>query len=411
MNHPAYYNDAYTTHFESTILEFTEYDGRPAVVLEQTYFYPTSGGQPHDTGRLIQTGITMNVLEIVERKIDNAILHIVDIPPGSGTVRGEIDWPRRFDHMQHHTGQHILSQAFIRVAAAETVGFHLSEQRVTIDLEHSNLTDDQLQAAEQLANEIVWENRSVHIREVRSEEAGNLPLRKIPPARDGHLRLINVDNFDLTACGGTHVDRTGAVGLIKIVKTEHRGTITRIEFCCGRRAIEDYRLKHEVINDLSSYLTTGYSELVPSVLRLRDEAKQLRQELKRQQKALLELEAQQLVEKSESLGSLKLVKSVFPERGVDEVRLLGNSLASQIGVIALLGIYGNESKLIFCRSADAPGVMGDIIHPALERLGSARGGGGPAFAQGGGPPADMETVTEAIALAEQRLREVLNGIE
>jgi alanyl-tRNA synthetase len=411
MNRPAYYNDAYTTIFESAILEFTEYDGRPAVVLEQTYFYLTSGGQPHDTGRLIQTGITSNVLEIVERKIDNTILHVVDIPPGSGTVRGEIDWPRRFDHMQHHTGQHILSQAFIRVAAAETVGFHLSEQRVTIDLEHSNLTDDQLLAAEQLANEIVWENRSVHIREVKFEEAGNLSLRKTPPARNGLLRLIDIDNFDLTACGGTHVEKTGAVGLIKVVKTERRGTITRIEFCCGRRAIEDYRLKHEVMDDLSSYLTTGYSDLVPSVVRLQSEAKLLRQELKRKQKALLELEAQQLVEKSESLGSLKLVKSVFLERGVDEVQLLANSLANQTGVIALLGIYGNESKLIFCRSVDAPGLMGDIIRPALERLGSARGGGGPAFAQGGGPPADLETVTQAIDLAEQRLREVMNGIE
>jgi alanyl-tRNA synthetase len=411
MSRRAYYYDAYTTQFESVILECTEYDGRPAVVVEQTYFYPTSGGQPHDTGRLIQSGMIANVLETIEREDDSAILHILDIPLESNQVRGEIDWQRRFDHMQHHTGQHILSQAFIRIISAETVGFHLSEQSVTIDLEYSQLTADQLLAVEQLANEILWENRLVNIRQVRSDEAGTLPLRKLPPARNGLLRLIEIDDFDLSACGGTHVSQTGAVGVIKVMKAERRGAITRIEFCCGRRALQDYRLKHEVMNDLSSVLTTGYADLAPSVVRLRDEAKQLRQQLKRQKKVLLESEAQRLVEKSEPMGKWRVVKSVFPAREADEVRQLGNYLANQSGVIALLGIFGEEAQLVFCRSADAPGVMSDIIYPALEWLGGARGGGSPSFAQGGGPAASEKIVTQAITVAEQRLRDAVNGIE
>ena len=146
------------------------------------------------------------------RESDEAVLHVLDVAIAPGMATGEIDWPRRFDHMQQHTGQHILSQAFIRVAEAETIGFHLSGQSVTIDLDRVELTVEEVRAAEQLANEVVGQNRPVRASEVAREAATGLPLRKLPPGRDGKLRLVDIEGFDLTACGGTHV----ALSLIHI---------------------------------------------------------------------------------------------------------------------------------------------------------------------------------------------------
>lgn len=407
----AYYTDAYTTRFASVIEEVTEESGRPAVRLAQTYFYPTSGGQPNDTGSLRQGERPARVLDVVAREADDAVLHVLDGPLRPGEVTGEIDWPRRFDHMQQHTGQHILSQAFIRVAEAETVGFHLSPQSVTIDLDRADVTSELWRAAELLANEVIWQNRSVSAREVSRAEADALPLRKIPPGRDGRLRLIDIDGFDLTACGGTHVARTGAVGALKVLKVERRGANARVEFCCGSRALADYRQKHDVVTGLGEALTTGQADLLPAVVRLQDEAKGLRAALKRQAAVLLGLEAQQLLAEAEPLGGARLVCRVFVGRGVDELRQLGKLLAEAGGTVGLLGSAGEQAQLLFCRSADAPGMMGELIKPALAALGGARGGGGPTFAQGGGVPADEAAVAAALAEARRRLRAAANTVE
>ena len=211
----AYYTDSYTLEFEATIIAVETVDGRPAAGLDHSYFYPTSGGQPHDTGHLRRGDTVARVLDVVEGEGD-AIWLILDRPLGPGPVAASIDRDRRRDHMEHHTGQHILSAAFIRVAEAETVGFHLSQQSVTIDLDRADLSAAELDAAETLANEVIRDDRPVSARFVAAAEAAGLPLRKTPPGRDGLLRLIDIAGFDLTACGGTHVARTGEVGLIKM---------------------------------------------------------------------------------------------------------------------------------------------------------------------------------------------------
>lgn len=412
MNQRAYYRDAFTTRFTATIRQSLEIDGRPAVILDRTYFYPTSGGQPHDTGLLWQVGQTARVIDVFEHEDgEDAVVHVLDSTLSTGEVAAEIDWARRFDHMQQHTGQHILSQAFIRVAGANTVSFHLSGDSVTIDLDQNTLNTDQIAQVESLANEIVWEDREVRVLEVSTDEAKQLSLRKIPPGRNGSLRLIDIEDFDITACGGTHVARTGAVGMIIVVKTERRGQLQRVEFRCGRRALDDYHLKHDTIQLLTNQLTTSIDDLALSVARLQAENKQLRTNLKRSHSELLALEAKQLLIDAEQVGPWHLVKHVFRERDATDVRLLGNTLTNVGGVIALLGVAGEQAQLVFCRSADAPGMMGDLIRPSLELLGSARGGGGPAFAQGGGPPADETSVAEAIGIAAVRLREALNEIE
>ncbi len=398
----AYYTDSYTTRFDAALTAVAEVDGRPAVLLDRAYFYPTSGGQPHDTGQLAGPGATARVIDVVERE-DGAVLHVLDAPLPPGPVAAAIDWPRRFDHMQHHTGQHILSAAFVRVAGAETVGFHLSPQSVTIDLDRAGLTPAEIDAAEALACEVVWSDRPVTAREVTLAEAAALPLRKRPPARDGRLRLIDIAGFDLTACGGTHVARAGEVGLIKIVKTERRGEATRVEFLCGGRAFADYRARHDVVRGLVAALTTGPDDLLPAVTRLQAEVKELRSELRLREEVLLRLEAERLLAGAGALPGGRLVTAVFADREVSEVKRLANLLGEAGGVVALLGLAGERAQLIFCRSANAPGHMGDLIRPALAALGEARGGGGPTFAQGGGPPADEAAIQRALDAAARLL--------
>ena len=412
MSERAYYWDSYTVEFAAEVVEATEIEGRPAARLSQTYFYPTSGGQPHDTGHLFQGNQTARVVDVVVRESDEAVLHVLDAAVAPGMATGEIDWPRRFDHMQQHTGQHILSQAFIRVAEAETIGFHLSGQSVTIDLDRADLTAEEVCAVEQLVNEVVAQNRPVRASEVVRETAIDLRLRKLPPGRDGRLRLVDIEGLDLTACGGTHVKGTAEVGLIKVLKTERRGAATRVEFVCGGRAVADYRLKHDVTQELAATLTTGVSDLPSALARLQEEARLLRLEVKRERGARLALEAAQLLDGAETVGGTRVVRRVLVGREVDEARQLAN-LVTAAGAVALLGVAGERAQLVFGRAATGPSFahLGEAIKPALAALGGARGGGGPTSAQGGGPAAGEATVAAALEAAVAWLRTAANTVE
>jgi alanyl-tRNA synthetase len=399
MTERLYYTDAYTSSFKAHIVERFEMDNRIAVVLDQTCFYPTSGGQPADDGYLNGTA----VLDVLVREPDGAVVHIIDGEIWSNEVSGEVNWERRFDHMQQHTGQHILSQAFLQVADAETVGFHLGSESVTIDLPAPKLSGPQIEQAETLANQVVWQNRPVSATFATPEQvAAGLPLRK-PPAVEGTIRLVAIDQFDLSACGGTHVSRTGEVGLIKIVKLDRRGELVRVDFRCGQRALLDYRQKNSVTNRLAAQLTTGIRELEPSVSRLQEELKAARRLVKQQQVDLLQLEATHLLEKGTVRGNVTIVNRLFTGRETADIRILANLLARQPRVIALLAVLGNNVQLIFSRSEDAPGDMNQLIKPALQLLGSAGGGGTAAFAQGGGPATESQRVQAALARAERLL--------
>ncbi len=401
-----YYEDAYTTRFKARIVERVRVERGAAVataiVLDKSYFYPTSGGQPFDKGAIND----VPVLDVTIREADGAVLHWIatgDI--WSDDIVADIDWGRRFDHMQQHTGQHILSQAFMRVANAETLSFHLSDETVTIDLETTAVQPEHIEQAEYLANQVVWQNRPVHIRAASAEEAQQLPLRKIPAGRDGRLRLIEIEDFDISACGGTHVGATGEVGLIKIVKLGRAGANLRVEFCCGRRALQDYRQKNSVVNRLTAVLTTSAGEVVDSVTRLQDEVKETRRQIKRQQNSLLQLEANSLLAQGTKKNATTIVSRVYAdsESDVSHLRTLASRLTKDGNVVALLGLAGSKCMLIFSRSAAAPGDMNQLIKPSLQMLGSASGGGTAEMAQGGGPAADVERVEQAVARAERLL--------
>jgi alanyl-tRNA synthetase len=397
-----YYQNAYTTRFEATIVERVREDGQTAVILDQTFFYPTSGGQPFDNGTIQN----IPVHNVTVREKDDAVLHWLDTKElWQDQIIGHINWARRFDHMQQHTGQHILSQSFIQVAQVETAGFHLSENTLTIDLNSSQVGPTQVEEAEYLANQIIWQNRPIHIRSVTVEQAKKLALRKLPPVRQGMLRLIEIDQFDLTACGGTHVRQTGEVGMIKIVKLERQNNQLRVAFVCGQRALHDYRLKNSIVNQLSVELTTGLDDVIPSVLRAKDENKENKRRLKKQQEQLLYFEAAEMIKNGKMVGETAVVTRVFTKEESDpgQLRILGNHLTQNNQVIALLGLAGDKTQLLFCRSQNAPGEMNQLIKPALQILGSAAGGGSAAMAQGGGPATNKERVQQAIDKAERLL--------
>ena len=236
MTERIYYTDPYATEFDATVVRADAVPDAPAhrrVVLDRTAFYPTSGGQPFDTGTLGD----VRVLE-VEDADDGEVVHIVEGDVGPGVVHGRIDWDRRFEHMQQHTGQHVLSAAFDRVLKVPTVSFHLGTASSTIDLARE-VSAAEIARAEREANRIVWEDRPVAIRFADAAEAATLGLRK-ESKREGVLRLIDVENFDVSACGGTHVARTGAIGVIAVAGAERFKGATRLEFLCGGRALTGY---------------------------------------------------------------------------------------------------------------------------------------------------------------------------
>lgn len=387
-----YYADSYTLSFEADVLEVTAHGERPALVLNRTYFYPEGGGQPADRGTL--NGV--RVLDVQTRPSDRAVLHVLEAPLQARRVTGEIDGERRRDFRLHHSGQHILSQALERIAAAHTLSVHMSEASMTIDVDRVDIAPEEWEAVENLANRIVLEDRPVRAWFPKPKELAALNIRKLPEV-EGKVRVVDVGGFDLTACGGTHVARTGEIGVIKVVKAERRGTSTRLEFKCGERALSDYRAKNDVANRLAASLTVGYWELPEALARWQEQNRALQSELKAARERLASYEAAALLAEAPQRAGYRLVARAFA-RSADEVRLLAQALTAEAGVVALLGAAGERAQLIFARSPDLSLDVQPLLKKALEVLGG-RGGGRPNLAQGGGVSADLAQVQAAIEAA------------
>jgi len=392
-----YYQDPYQISFAARVIERLTWDGQPAVRLDRSAFYPTGGGQPCDTGWL--DGV--QVVAVVERESDGAVLHILAEPLPADEAQGRVDWERRFDLMQQHTGQHLLSAAFVERLKAHTVGFHLSDDYATIDLDRAPLSVEELQGVEELANRIVFENRPVEARFVSDEEVRSLPLRK-PVKRQGPVRIVQIPEFDCSACGGTHVQATGEVGLIKITRSEQRGKETRVEFLCGCRALKDYAFKNALVMDLARQLTVSYHELGDRLQRLVEDLKESRKELHEARDALLDAEAAELWRQAQGVDGVRLVHAFFPERSPDDLKHLAQRLAAHERTVALLGgggAAGQKGHFTFARSQDTDFHMGTLVRQACQVVGGS-GGGRPEFAQGGGPDVGPDGARVKLALDE-----------
>jgi alanyl-tRNA synthetase len=393
MTQRHYYNDAYTATFTAQIVEWLRVKDQRAVILDATYFYPTGGGQPNDLGAIADVPL----LDVFTRDDDKAVVHVLSAEVTDAQVTCQVDWLRRFDHMQHHTGQHILTQAFVQTVEAHTVGFHLSPDTVTIDLDRAGLVVEDIERVEELANRIVFENHPVTARIIDPNDADGVRVRRLPDTLlTGGLRVIDIDGFDVTACGGTHVRMTGEIGMIKVVKVEKRGDKTRVEFKCGGRALRDYRLKTDVLGRIAGGMNAHISEADVVVAKLQEDYKVAARALKTAQGQLMEVEAAALLASAEVRGGVRLIRRVYDGRDMGDLKLLAARLVEQLGVVALLASSGEKCALVFVRSADAPGDMSALLKSVLAPL-NGRGGGQPNMAQGGGVPADTAALTQALA--------------
>ncbi len=399
MTHRLYYENAYITAFDTRIVEQTTYEGRPAVILDATYFYPTGGGQPNDVGKLNETG----VVDVITQ--ENKVLHVVEALPLGEQVRGEIDWLRRFDFMRQHTGQHILSRAFELVLEANTVGFHLTENSLTIDLDRADIPLAELDAIENLSNQVIAENRAVRGWFPLAEELADLSLRKLSEKVTGAVRVVEIKDFDRCACAGTHVQNAGEIGQIKIIRVEKRKNGTRLEFMCGQRSLEDYRLKNKVLLQLASDLTVGYWEVPDAMQRLQEENKSLHKDLKQLKSQLLELEAESLWQKAAQNTSYTkiVIAELMENRETTELQGLAGYLIQKPNTVVLLALPGEKAHMVFGASTDSGVDVRPLFQAALQTLGTNRGGGRETLAQGVGFPASREQLESILTYTKSRV--------
>jgi alanyl-tRNA synthetase len=393
MTERLYYTEAYLQTFDAAVTRVDVVGGRTSVVLDRTAFYPTSGGQPFDTGVLI--GETrLQVVDVVDDDSGD-VAHIVDSRPETVTpgqsLRGSVDWPRRFDHMQQHTGQHVLSAAIDRLFGVRTVSFHLGAESSTIDVSRE-LTRDELVSAEVEANAVVFEDRPVEVRFVSAEEAASLPLRK-EPVREGTLRLVDIDRFDLSACGGTHVARTGGIGVIAIGSVERFKSGQRIEFFCGGRALTKFRGMRDALAGTVRLLSVAAHELPQAIEKLQLESRDRQRSMLSLQQELARYRAEELAASAEQLPTGRLVL-----RAVDAdaagLKSMASAIAARPGFIAVLVSTATPALVVVARSEDVNVAANQVIATLTAKFGG-RGGGKPDLAQAGNLAAESATILDA----------------
>jgi alanyl-tRNA synthetase len=392
-----YYADSYQTAFEATVTAHGEVGGRAAVALDRSAFYPEGGGQPADRGALngalvvdVQAEEEL-VWHILARPEDLAALQV------GASVQGKVDWARRQDHMQQHCGQHILTAAFIATGGPATASFHMSDASVTIDLETPELTAEQARAAEELANRVVWEDRPVVARFVGTDELATIPLRK-PPTVQGPVRVVSIEEFDHSACGGTHPRSTGGVGAIALLGWSRQRGGTRVEFACGGRALRELRRLAAAAGGAAAALSVGVDELPAAAERAVAAQKAAAKELATARAALDEAEAAHLYAAAEAVGSGRLARAALGGLSAERLRSIAQQIAARPGGVALLGSAGERTQLAVACAPDSGRDARTLLQAGLAVLGG-RGGGSAQLAQGGGPGGDLQAALDAMLVA------------
>lgn len=393
MKTPLYYTNPYEINALANVTEILELNGQYHVQLDAALFYPEGGGQPCDTGTID----SIPVLSVYEN--DAAVYHVLNVLPHTNRpVPCQVDWNRRFDHMQQHSGQHLLSAVMDHLYDAATVGFRLSEDIVTIDLE-KRLTDDEIALAEQEANRLIWANKPILAYWPDSEKLAALPLRKQPQV-DENIRIIEVDGYDYSPCCGTHVQLTGEIGLIKISRQENYKSGVRIEFRCGRRALAYYGLMIQITQALGRELSASPETLLQTFEKYRGEKEQLKEDLQSLKGQLVAYEAENLLASAQRVGSAKIVVKTG-EADMKDLKNLAGALAQTPGTVVILGSTADgKAQLLLQRSQDLEALDLKAVFGEVAPLINARGGGNKFAAQGGGdkPEALDDCVQEAFGI-------------
>jgi alanyl-tRNA synthetase len=365
-----YFEDAYQTEFTGRVLAARQYNDQPALVLDQTCFYPEGGGQPTDLGTLSDRA----VLQVVEHQEE--ILHVLESDLTDDTVRGSINWDLRFDHMQQHAGQHVLSQCFDKLLSGRTESFHLGEKLSTLEIALSSISEKDLEHIEHCANQVVFQNREIKTYMVEGTSLSRVPLRK-PPKKSGSIRVVEVAGFDYTACGGTHPRRTGEIGLIKLLRRAKIRNNVRFEFVCGGRALRDYRFRNRILAETAAIFTAGEADLPQVADKLLNEQKETARTLKKLRDQAIQQEALDFVKDNPESLSLRC----FQERPLQEVRQLALAVIRNPGIILLWGLRaGPRVHVILARSEDVSLDMRELI-PIIAPSLNAKGGGRPSLVE------------------------------
>jgi alanyl-tRNA synthetase len=406
MTDRLYYHDSFLYDFEAEVNEVLN-TPRPALILDRTAFYPTSGGQVFDTGWITSDPNTkLRVTEVADTE-DGRVIHYLeatkDLNPAAlkpGTrVHGQIDAARRRDHMQQHSGQHVLSAAFLRLYNFPTVSFHMADDYCSIDLDTPALTQQQIESAERLANEIILENRPVDIRFVTRDEAGKLGLRKLPVADRDELRIIDIRDWDLSACGGTHVAQTGQIASVLLRKAEKVRQGSRVEFVAGQRAVTTARRDFTALTETAALFSAHIYDVPQQAQKSLDEVRSLRKQWERSQEELAAAQAAALLVETPEINGRRIVVRTLSDREMNFVKLLAQKLTRlSPSAIALLATTSPQPSLVFAQSAGQPFDMGALMKETMARLGG-RGGGSKDLAQGGLTSADgiADTLTSLAA--------------
>jgi alanyl-tRNA synthetase len=390
MTKRLYYDSSELREFDSVVEDVvpTSHDeSRPAVILRETAFYPTSGGQVHDTGWLTFEGAErLRVTEVADAE-DGRVLHYLQTPatlPQAGIrVRGSIDPERRREHMQQHSGQHVLSAAFIALYQMPTVSFHMAEDYCSIDVAAATISAEQIVGAEKRANEIVFENRPVRIRYISRTDAEKMGLRKPPAEGREELRIVEVEDFDVSACGGTHVSATGQIGSILLRKSEKVRQGTRVEFVCGDRAVRLARRDYSALSEAAALFSTKLWDVPEQVRKNAEESKLLR---KQKEDALDELGgfmALAALRDARVANGRKIVARAFSDHDIQFAKLFAQKVTRAITpAIALAASTVDPPGLVFAQTPGGSADMGALLKQILASVGG-RGGGSRDFAQGG----------------------------
>jgi alanyl-tRNA synthetase len=402
MTKKLYLEDPYLLSCSSEVIGQTQVNGKPGIILNQTVFYPTSGGQPHDSGTINDVA----VVDVFEDE-NKQIVHLLEKPISAPEVEATIDWERRFDHMQQHTGQHILSQAFVKAWNADTLSFHLGEKSATIDVNRTGLTLEIISTVEQLASRIIFENRKVIGHLIGKDELKQFPVRGLPTV-DENIRILEIKDYDYSPCGGTHCAKTGEIGLVKIRRHENYKGGTRIHFVCGFRAVKDYQKKAAILKQLSSAMSAAEADLFQNITKMKEDLKALTGERDHLNKRLLNYEADSLFSEGKKHTDIRLLKKIFNDRHQKEIKLLAKKIVEKSDdTVILFGIKteGN-AQLLFQRSEKLAFNMGELMGAACTVI-NGRGGGRRRQAQGGG--SDVEKLEDALQHAEDMIFKMINS--
>jgi alanyl-tRNA synthetase len=390
-----YWKDSYLKEFSSNIVAVEPYEQDPskfAILMEETAFYPEGGGQPWDLGFIGEEPV-----QYVYEK-EELIYHVVDkAPEQTQAVPCKINWERRFDFMQQHLGQHILSSIFEKHLNAATIGFHLTTETLTIDIELSSIEEVQLEKIQLDANQIIYDNIPVLTYFPTQENLTALSLTKTPIMKS-NVRIVEIEQLGFSACSGTHPSQTGDVGIIKIRKWEKIKGNIRIDFSCGNRALNEFLWKHRLLQNISSLLSIREEEVPEYVFKLVNENKSISKRMHCLKKRVLNYQVKELYAQAKKIGPYSIIRRLFEEEDFNDIRFIASSLSQYPDTIVLLALKTDKAQVIFSCAQNVSIPMNKLFSEVASLI-NGKGGGNETTAQGGGDDlANLEMLLDAACL-------------